>query len=79
VTFLSENDPVVQLALSRIIALRRLTRQTGVKTYRSERAILESLDPQVLAAVALQLDEQQKPTMTNEKENFSAGQSDSTK
>jgi hypothetical protein len=79
VTFLSENDPVVQLALSRIIALRRLTKQTGVKTYRSERAILEALEPQVLAAVALQLDEQQKPTTTNEKENFSGNQSASTK
>jgi hypothetical protein len=73
VTFISENDPTVQLALSRILALRRLTKQTGVKTYRSERAILESLEPAVLAAVALHLDEQQKPTMTKENESAKSG------
>jgi hypothetical protein len=59
--FKDENDPEVKAALERVIALRRLTKQTGVKTYRSERAILEALDPQTLAAVALQLNEQQKP------------------
>jgi hypothetical protein len=60
--FKDHRDPAVVAALVRILALRRLTKQTGVKTYKSERAILESLEPQVLAAVALNLDEQQKPT-----------------
>ena len=63
-TFKDANDPVVRAALDRILALRRLTLQTGVKTFKSERAILEQLDPHVLAAVALHLNEQQKPTRT---------------
>jgi hypothetical protein len=66
-TFKDKNDPTVKAALDRVHALRRLTKQTGVKTYRSERAILESLTPDVLAAVALYLNEQQIPT--NEKDN----------
>ena len=63
-TFKDASDPVVRAALDRILALRRLTAQTGVKTFKSERAILEQLDPHVLAAVALNLNEQQKPTST---------------
>ena len=66
--FKDHKDPAVRAALDRILALRRLTKQTGVKTYKSERAILESLEPQVLAAVALNLDEQQKP-MTKDPDN----------
>lgn len=61
-TFKDENDPTVKAALDRILALRRLTKQTGVMTYKSERRILESLSPDVLAAVALNLNEQTKPT-----------------
>lgn len=63
-TFRDDNDPQVRAALDRIRALRRLTKQTGVKTYKSERALLESLTADVLAGVALYLDEQQIPTMT---------------
>lgn len=70
--FNDENDPVVKAALDRVLALRRLTRQTGVKTFKSERAILESLTPEVLAAVALHLNEQQKPTTrTHDNEPYS--------
>jgi hypothetical protein len=68
-TFKDEKDPAVKAALDRILALRRLTQQTGVKTYKSERAILEQLEPQVLAAVALHLNEQQKPTRINDNDN----------
>ena len=56
------HEQAVRDAFNKIVALRKLTADTGVKTYKSERAILESLEPQVLAAVALNLDEQQKPT-----------------
>ena len=68
--FKDHRDPAVRAALDRILALRRLTKQTGVKTYKSERAILESLEPQVLAAVALHLDEQQKPTTKDADNDF---------
>jgi hypothetical protein len=68
-TFKDKNDPTVKGALERVYALRRLTKQTGVKTYRSERAILESLSPDVLAAVALYLDEQQIPTTEKDNDN----------
>jgi len=54
-TFKDEKDPAVKAALDRVLALRTLTKQTGVKTYKSERAILERLEPEVLAAVALHL------------------------
>ncbi len=68
--FKDENDPTVKAALDRVLALRRLTKQTGIATYKSERAILESLPPDVLAAVALNLNEQQKPTpMTRTNDN----------
>jgi hypothetical protein len=56
-TFKPTNDPTVQEAANRVIALRKLTQQTGVKTYRSQSAILEGLDPQTLAAVAMLLTE----------------------
>jgi hypothetical protein len=52
-TFKDENDPVVKAAVERILALRQLTVETGMKTYKSQSAILESLEPQALAAVAL--------------------------
>jgi hypothetical protein len=68
-TFKDDRDPVVKAALDRVLALRRLTRQTGVKTYKSERAILESLPPDTLAAVALHLNDQQKPKRTNDNDD----------
>jgi len=55
VTFISLNDKTLRDAFERIIALRQLTADTGTKTYKSQSAILESLDPQTLAAVALLL------------------------
>ena len=61
-TFKTTTDPLVQDAANRVIALRKLTAQTGVRTYKSQSAILEGLDHQTLAAVALILTE-------NEKEN----------
>jgi hypothetical protein len=67
-TFKDQNDPLVKAALDRVLALRRLTQQTGVKTYRSEREILESLPADVLAAVALNLNEQRKPTKDSDNE-----------
>ncbi len=51
--FATEDHPIVAGAVERIRALRHLTATTGVKTYRSQSAILESLEPQVLATVAL--------------------------
>jgi len=71
-TFIDDKDPTVKAVLDRILALRRLTKQTGVKTYKSERAILESLEPDVLAAVALHLNEQQIPTVTKANDNESS-------
>lgn len=53
--FVETDDKTVRDAFTRIQALRRLTAETGVKTYKSQSAILESLEPQVLAAVALLL------------------------
>ena len=53
--FIDVNDKTVRDAVERIQALRRLSTETGVKTYKSQSAILESLDPQTLAAVALVL------------------------
>lgn len=54
-TFVGTDNPTVRDAVERIRALRRLSAETGVKTYKSQSAILESLDPQILAAVALLL------------------------
>lgn len=42
----------VQDAASKILALRKLTEQTGFRTGRSQNAILHSLNPDELAAVA---------------------------
>jgi hypothetical protein len=42
----------VQEAVSKINALRKLTRDTGFRTGRSQNAILHSLNPGELAAVA---------------------------
>ena len=53
--FVDVNDKKVRDAVERVQALRRLSTETGVKTYKSQPAILESLDPQTLAAVALVL------------------------
>lgn len=65
-TFVDVNDRRVQDAVDRIRALRRLTTETGVKTYKSQSAILESLPAHVLASVALLLNPE--PT-TKENEN----------
>jgi hypothetical protein len=54
-TFIETSDSRVKAAFERIIALRQLTAETGVKTYRSQSAILEGLEPQILAAVAILL------------------------
>ena len=54
-TFVETTDKTVRDAFERIIALRKLTAETGVKTYKTQSAILESLSPQYLAAVALLL------------------------
>jgi uncharacterized protein with GYD domain len=62
-TFVNVNDKTVRDAVERVQALRRLSTETGVKTYKSQSAILESLDPQTLAAVALVLNP------ANEKDN----------
>jgi hypothetical protein len=48
-------DNRVTEAVNRIRALRRLTADTGVKTYKSQSALLESLPADVLATVALVL------------------------
>ena len=53
--FIATDDKIVLDAFERVQALRRLTAETGVKTYKSQSAILESLSPQVLAAVAMLL------------------------
>ncbi len=65
-TFKDEKDPTVKAVLDRVLALRRLTQQTGVKTYRSERELLESLPADVLAAVAMHLNQQTKPIKDND-------------
>jgi hypothetical protein len=57
-TFVDTNDKTVRDAYECIIALRKLTSETGVKTYKSRSAILESLSPQYLAAVALLLEQE---------------------
>jgi hypothetical protein len=69
VTFKPTNDPTVQEAANRVIALRKLTVQTGVKTYRSQSAILEGLDPQTLAAVAMLLTETESKGNVNDQPN----------
>jgi hypothetical protein len=53
--FIATDDKIVLDAFERVQAPRRLTAETGVKTYKSQSAILESLSPQVLAAVAMLL------------------------
>jgi uncharacterized protein with GYD domain len=59
-TFVETDNKTVRDAFERITALRRLTADTGVKTYKSQSAILESLDPQTLAAVAMLLNPPKK-------------------
>ena len=59
-TFVEVTDRRVQDAVNRIRALRRLTAETGVKTYKSQSAILESLPADVLASVALILNPEPK-------------------
>jgi hypothetical protein len=54
-TFTGLDHPDVQAAVVRIRALRQLTNDTGVKTYKSQSAILESLPSDVLASVAVLL------------------------
>jgi hypothetical protein len=69
-TFVDVNDRRVQDAANRIRALRRLTADTGVKTYKSQSAILESLPADVLASVALVLNPESANAKENENERF---------
>jgi hypothetical protein len=68
-TFIETTNKTVRDAFERVIALRRLTAETGVKTYRSQSAILESLDPQTLAAVALLLTQSKEKETANDLRN----------
>jgi hypothetical protein len=52
------DDKQVREVFERIIALRKLSISTGMKTYKSQSALLEALNPQVLAAVALLLEKE---------------------
>lgn len=54
-------DPVARKYADRIISLRRLQIATGTRTYKSQSAILESLSPQMLAAVSLILEQEKVP------------------
>ena len=53
-------DSRVQEAVIRIRALRQLTRDTGVQTYKSQSTILESLPADVLASVAVVLNQEKE-------------------
>jgi len=65
-TTISLDDSRVQDAVIRIRALRQLTRDTGVKTYKSQSAILESLPAAVLASVAVVLSHDAKENAASE-------------
>jgi len=49
-----------QETLEKVIALRWLARSTGMKTYKSENVLLNSLTPEELAEVSLGLMEHQE-------------------
>jgi hypothetical protein len=57
------HEQAVRDAFNKIVALRKLTADTGVKTYKSQSAILESLPHQVLACVAILLTKEEKETV----------------
>ena len=63
------NDSRVQDAVTRIKALRRLTADAGVKTYRTQSAILESLPADVLASLALVLNPEPEKEKANDSLN----------
>jgi hypothetical protein len=56
--YVDSSNPQVRSALERIVALEELSRNTGVKTYRTVNEILASLSPEVLTAVAVELKKQ---------------------
>jgi hypothetical protein len=66
-TYRTADDPAVQEALKRIIALQDLSKLSGVKTYRTVNEILASLPGDVLAAVALEL--KNRKELTHERFN----------
>jgi len=68
-TFVDVSDCRVENAVNRIRALRRLTAETGVKTYKSQSAILESLPADVLASVALILNPEPEKEKANDSFN----------
>jgi hypothetical protein len=52
---MSNMSPTAIAALERIIALRKLTRETHIQTHRTQREILQSLTGPDLAEVSLEL------------------------
>ena len=52
---LPPTDSRVKFALEQVRALRRLTRENGVRTTLTQNNILQTLPPDVLAAVAVEL------------------------
>lgn len=68
-TFKDEKGRTVMAAPERVLAAAWTDEADGIKTFKSERAILESLEPEVRAAVALQLNKQHK---TTDKDNDNA-------
>lgn len=59
-TVIALTDLRVQDAVIRIRALRQLTKDTGVQTYKTQSAILESLPADVLASVAVVLSQEKE-------------------
>lgn len=51
-TPVSRNDPRVVAAVNTIQALQRLSRETPVKTHKTQYQLLADLEPQVLATVS---------------------------
>jgi hypothetical protein len=52
---MSNMSPTAIAALERIIALRKLTRETQIQTHRTQREILQSLTGPDLTEVSLEL------------------------
>lgn len=63
--YVDSNNPQVRSAIERISALEDLSRNTGVKTYRTVNEILASLSPEVLIAVAVELKQNRKELNSN--------------
>jgi hypothetical protein len=52
---MSNMSPTAQEALDKLLALKQLTRETHVQTYKTQRTILQSLNEQDLTNVSLAL------------------------